>query len=87
MSSIHLLIVAIPSLLVGLLFARTLTAGIAWGIVAELIGLLLRAMPTLGLGGPRGPLTLRDIVLSLALGAIAGAVGFGLARLGRGARR
>jgi hypothetical protein len=82
MSSTHLLIVAIPSLLVGLFFARTLAAGIAWGIIAELVGLLLRVVPSFGLGGPHLPLTVRDVVLSLALGAIAGGLGFALNRLG-----
>ena len=79
MTTAHLLIVVIPSLAAGLLWGRSLLTAAIWGIVAEVMGLILVVLPISG--GPRIHLSFRMAALSIVLGAIAGALGFGLFRL------
>lgn len=81
MSIVHLLIIAVPSFAAGLLFGRSHLTGAYWGIAAEALGLLMVALPISSGGGPRNSLSLTMIGVSLVLGAVAGALGFGVLRL------
>jgi len=80
MSIVHLLIIVVPSFAAGLIFGRSYLAGAGWGIAAEALGLLMVALPITSGGGPRNSLGLSMIGVSLVLGAIAGALGFGALR-------
>jgi hypothetical protein len=80
MSIVHLLIIVVPSFAAGLIFGRSHLTGACWGIAAEAIGLLMVALP-IPSGGPRNGLSLAMISMSVALGALAGALGFGALRL------
>jgi hypothetical protein len=81
MSIVHLLIFVVPSFAAGLVFGRSHLTGAYWGIAAEALGLLMVALPISSGGGPRNGLSLSMIGVSLVLGAIAGALGFGALRL------
>jgi hypothetical protein len=81
MSIVHLLIIAVPSFAAGLLFGRSHLTGAYWGIAAEALGLLMVALPISLGGGPHNSLSLTMIGVSLVLGAVAGALGFGALRL------
>jgi hypothetical protein len=81
MTTAHLLIIVLPSLAAGLLLGPSLLTAVIWGIVAEVMGLILVILPIAG--GPRISLSLRMAALSIVLGAIAGGLGFGLRRLRR----
>jgi hypothetical protein len=83
MSIVHLLIIVVPSFAAGLIFGRSHLTGAYWGIAAEALGLLMAALP-ISSGGPRNGLSLTIICVSLALGAVAGALGFGVMRLVKG---
>jgi|JRHI01.1.fsa_nt_gi hypothetical protein len=81
MSIVHLLIIVVPSFAAGLIFGRSHLTGAYWGIAAEAFGLFMVALPISSGGGPRNSLSLATIAVSLALGAVAGALGFGALRL------
>jgi hypothetical protein len=83
MSIVHLLIIFVPSFAGGLIFGRSYLTGAYWGIAAEALGLLMVALPISAGGGPRNSLSLTMICVSLVLGAIAGALGFGTLRLAK----
>ncbi len=55
--------------------------GAIWGIVAEVMGLILVLLPIPG--GPQIQLSFRMAVLSIVLGAIAGGLGYTLRSLQR----
>jgi hypothetical protein len=78
MSIVHLLIIVVPSFAAGLVFCRSHLTGAFWG--DEALGLLMVALPITSGGGPRNSLGLSMIGVSLVLGAIAGALGFGALR-------
>jgi hypothetical protein len=80
MSIVHLLIIVVPSFAAGLIFGRSHLTGAYWGIAAEALGLFMAALP-ISSGGPRNGLSLTMISVSLVLGALAGALGFGAMRL------
>ena len=81
MTTAHLLIVVLPSLVAGLLWGRSLLTGAVWGIVADTLGLILVALPISG--GPQVHLSFRTAALSIVFGAAAGALGFALRLLAR----
>jgi hypothetical protein len=81
MTTTHLLIIVLPSLAAGLLLGRSLLTAALWGIVAEVIGLIIVVLPISG--GPRIDLSLRMAALSILLGAFAGVLGYGLHLLKR----
>jgi hypothetical protein len=81
MTTTHLLIIFVPSLVAGLLWGRSLLTGSIWGIAAEVMGLIIVALPIPG--APRNNLSLMMIGLSILLGAFAGALGFALRLLKR----
>ena len=83
MAPVHILVIALPSLAVGFLFGQSLLSGALWGLVAEAIGLVMRAVPTFGLGVPHPAPGFVEIVISLLLGAVAGALGFAGAKIMR----
>jgi hypothetical protein len=80
MTTTHLLIIVVPSFVAGVFFGRSLSTGAIWGIIAELMGLIMVAIPisapnSVGVG-PRGHMSAATIALSLLLGAAAGVLGF-----------
>jgi hypothetical protein len=81
MTTTHLLIILVPSLVAGLLWGRSLLTGAIWGIAAEVMGLIIVVLPISG--APRNNLSLTMIGLSILLGATAGALGFALRLLNR----
>ena len=81
MTTAHLLIIVLPSLAAGLLLGRSLLTAALWGIVAEAMGLILVILPIAG--GPRFNLSLGMAALSIFLGALGGALGYGLRSLKR----
>ncbi len=81
MSVSHLLIIVVPSFAAGLIFGRSYLTASYWGIAAEALGLLMVALPVSAGGGPRNSLSLTMILVSLAIGGAAGALGFSSLRL------
>ncbi len=81
MSISHLLIIIVPSFVAGLILGRSFLTGVFWGLVAEVIGLLLVALPISAGGTHRGGLSLSMVALSIAFGMIAGSLGFATLRL------
>jgi hypothetical protein len=71
----HLLIIVVPSFLAGLLWARSLLSGAIWGVAVEVMGLAIVALP-IPAGSPRASLTVAMVAASIALGAVAGVLGF-----------
>jgi hypothetical protein len=74
MTTTHLLIIFVPSLVAGLLWGRSLLTGAFWGVAAEVIGLFILVLPISG--APRNNLSIMMVGLSILLGAFAGALGF-----------
>ena len=81
MTTTHLLIILVPSLVAGLLWGRSLLTAAVWGVAAEVMGLIIVVLPISG--APRNNLSLMMIGLSILLGAFAGALGFALRLLKR----
>ena len=59
MTTTHLLIILVPSLVAGLLWGRSLLTAAVWGVAAEVMGLIIVVLPISG--APRNNLSLMMI--------------------------
>jgi hypothetical protein len=77
----RLLLAIVPSFIVGLTLGSSRISAAIWGIVAEGMGVALATLPTLGLAPENHALHPFPTLVSLAIGAAAGLVGYDCRKL------